>query len=82
MPEEFLKESIIDMLAARYQYSEGKETLPDHLYSEMFQVQPMYLNRYIESDRVKVREELKRLQAIDWSNRPMRGLHFSKVTNQ
>ena len=79
MPEEFLKESIIDMIAARYQYSGAKETLPDRLHSEMFDVlQPMYLARYTDCDRLKVEEEVKRLKSIDWSQVPICGRNFSK----
>ncbi|XP_067951855.1 uncharacterized protein [Watersipora subatra] len=77
MPEEFLKESIIDMLAARYQYAEAKEVLPDQLQPEMFDVQPMYLTRYIDSDKKRVQDELDRLKAIDWHAVPIQGLNFS-----
>lgn len=73
MPEEFLKESLVDMIAARYQYQDKNETLPDHLTTEMFDMNPMYLTRYNDSDREKINQELKRLLAIDWSKIPVYG---------
>lgn len=78
MPEEFLKESIIDMVAARHQYAGANESLPDRLTTEMFELNTFYFSRYIESDRTRVVEELERLKAIDWSTIPIQGLSFSK----
>ena len=73
MPEEFLKESLVDMIAARYQYREEMETLPTHLNKEMFDMNPIYLTRYSDTDREKVNKELQRLLAIDWSKIPVYG---------
>jgi len=72
MPEEYLHESIVDMIAAKYQYREGgQETLPGHLTPDMFDLQPMYLTRYTDTDRRKVLNELKRLRQIDWTTKPL-----------
>ena len=73
MPEEFLKESLVDMIAARYQYQDKMETLPTHLTKDMFDMNPIYLTRYSDADREKVNRELQRLLAIDWSKIPVYG---------
>lgn len=73
MPEEFLKESLVDMIAARYQYQDKMETLPAHLTKEMFDMNPIYLTRYSDGDRERVNKELQRLLAINWSEIPVYG---------
>lgn len=79
MPEEFLKESIVDMAAAKYQYRSEKEELPDYITEEMFSFDPLYLKRYTEGDRKRVEEELERLREIDWSKRPICKMTFHKA---
>lgn len=77
MPEEFLKESLVDMIAARYQYKIQREDLPDYITADMLDIQSFYLTRYNEADRLKVQQELERLKRVDWSKRPIPKTYFS-----
>jgi len=66
-----LKESLVDMIAAKYQHREGRTSLPTHIEPYIFEMKAMFLTRYTEADREKVLKECERLKTVDWSSRPI-----------
>lgn len=81
MPEEFLKESIVDMIAARHQYRTESEELPPHITADMLGLDEKYLTRYTETDRQRVKKELSRLRSVNWKAVPLLRPTFCQPTS-
>lgn len=75
-------ESIVDMIAARYQYRIDSEELPPHITVDLLDINEMYLTRYTDTDRDRVREELERLRSVDWSVIPLYRPAFSNESRK